>query len=74
MIHKILLAVDKNNAKEKNAVILSMLDWQGAFENQSHILGVKSFIENNVRPALIPTLISFFQERKLTVKWKKNME
>ena len=48
----------------------SMLDWKGAFENQCHFLGVQSFIDNNVRKSLIPTLISFFQRRKLTVKWK----
>ena len=31
---------------------------------------VQSFIENNIRPALVPTLISFFQGRKLKVKWQ----
>ena len=29
-------------------------------------------IDNKVRRSLIPTLISFFQGRKLTVKWKKS--
>ena len=48
MINKILVSLDKNNNFDKNAVILSMLDWSGAFENQSHILGLKSFIQNNV--------------------------
>ena len=50
-----------------------MLDYSQAFERQSHILGIQSFIENNVRLSLIPTLISFFQKRKLTVKWKNLM-
>ena len=68
MINKILIAVDQNSATEKKAVILSMLDWEGAFENQSHVLGVQSFINNYIRPSLVPTLISFFQNRKLTVK------
>ena len=71
MIHKILQSVDNNSAKDKNAVILTLLDYSKAFENQSHTLGVQSFIDNNVRLSLIPTLISFFQNRKLTVKWKK---
>ena len=36
MIDKILKSVDKNAIKEKNAGILSMLDWIKAFVNQDH--------------------------------------
>ena len=49
---------------------LLQLDWSQAFDRQSHKLGIKSFIENGVRPSLIPILISFFQNREMTVKWK----
>ena len=42
-----------------------MFDWSKAFDHQSHILGVQSFINNGVRPSLIP--------RKIKVKWKKNL-
>ena len=49
---------------------MSMVDWAQAFDRQSHKLGVESFIENGVRPALIPVLISFFENRKMKVKWK----
>ena len=70
MVHNILKSVDQNTASAKRAVILTMLDYSQAFERQSHILGVQSFIDNNVRISLIPTLISFFQKRKLAVKWK----
>ena len=69
MIHKILQSVDENSQMDKNAIILTMLDYSQAFEIQSHNLGIQSFIANNVRMSLIPTLISFFQGRKLTVKW-----
>ena len=31
---------------------------------------MQSFIENGVRPAFIPILINFFQNRKMRVKWK----
>ena len=37
---------------------------------QSHILGIQSFIDNGVRPSIIPILISFFQNRQMKVKWK----
>ena len=47
-----------------------MIDWAQAFDRQSHYLGIKSFIQNGVRPALIPVLIDFFQDRKMEVKWK----
>ena len=30
---------------------------------------MKSFQDNGVRPSLIPLLISFFEGRKMTVKW-----
>ena len=52
---------------------MSMIDWSKAFDHQSHILGVQSFIDNGVRPSLIPILLNFFQDRKMRVKWKKNL-
>ena len=70
MLHKILCTVDENSKNEAFAVILSMIDWAQAFDRQSHYLGIKSFIQNGVRPALIPLLIDFFQDRKMEVKWK----
>ena len=70
MIHRILSGVDKNSEKEKMAVFLTMIDHKRAFENQSHILGVRSFLTNGVRKSLIPVLINFFSGRKIVVKWK----
>ena len=40
---------------------------------QSPLLGIKSFIKNGVRPCLIPILISFFQNRRMVVKWHGTM-
>ena len=70
MLHKILTSVDRNNVKEKYAVILTMLDFSQAFERQNHSYGIDSFIRNGVRPSLIPILINFFQGREILVKWK----
>ena len=69
MIHKILCTVD-NSQEEAYGVILSMIDWAQAFDRQSHYLGIRSFIQNGVRPALIPIMMDFFQDRKMKVKWK----
>ena len=70
MLHKILTSVDKSSVIKSVAVILEMVDWSQAFDRQSHQLGIKSFIENGVRPSLIPVLMSFFQNRQMKVKWK----
>ena len=70
LLHRILEGVDRNSQREAFCVIMSMVDWAQAFDRQSHKLGVESFIENGVRPALIPVLISFFENRKMKVKWK----
>ena len=69
MIHKILISLDKANNSEPSAVILNMIDWSQAFDRVSHKHGIQSFIDNGVRPSLIPILLSYFQERTMQVKW-----
>ena len=69
LIHEVLLNLDSNKKSESFAVIMSMIDWSQAFDRQSHQLGLQSFIDNGVRPSLIPILLSFFQDRHMKVKW-----
>ena len=69
MLHTILKALDK----KETAVILNLIDWSQAFDRQNHNLGVESFIKNGVRPDLIPILVSYFKNRKITVKWNKEV-
>ena len=71
MLHRILTAVDKNSQKEPIAVIVNLVDWSPAFDCHPHKLGVQSFIKNGVQQSLIPILISFFQNRRMKVKWNK---
>ena len=52
------------------AVLATLVDWKQAFSRQCPKLGVKSFLKNGVRPSLIPLLISYFQDRRMKVKWK----
>ena len=66
MLHSIIKALDQ----KETAVILQQIDWSQAFDRQNHNLGIKSFINNGVRPQLIPVLISYFKERRIRVKWK----
>ena len=69
LLHRILTNVDKNSKGEVNAVLCMFIDWKQAYSRQCHTLGVESFIRNGVRPAVIPLLISYFQNRQMRVKW-----
>ena len=69
MLNKVLTLLDSNNPKEKYAVISMFIDWSKAFDRQDPNLCIEAFIKNGVRPTLIPVLISFYQNRKMKVKW-----
>ena len=69
MIHRILTVLDTNTQRETFAVIASMIDWNNAFPRHCPKLGIESFIENGVRPVLIPVLINYFQDREMSVQW-----
>ena len=60
---------DTNSKGDVFAVVASLIDWNNAFPRQCPTLGVKSFLENGVRPSLIPVLINYFEDRKMSVKW-----
>jgi len=61
--------LDNNSRREIFAVVANMIDWNNAFPRQCPKLGIESFIKNGVRPALIPVLINYFQDRQMSVKW-----
>ena len=71
MLDKILTSLDETTQNKSIAVLLQMIDWSQAFDRQSNYLGIKCFIQNGVRPSLIPILMDFFQNRKMIVKWKR---
>ena len=73
MLDRIVSALDKNSKGEAVAVMATMLDWRTAFPRQCPTLAIKSFIRNGVRPALIPILMSFFENRRMSVKWRDVM-
>ena len=50
-------------------MIVSLIDWNNAFPRQCPKLGIESFVRNGVRPALIPVLVNYFQDREMSVKW-----
>ena len=70
MIHRVLTSLDYNSKGDIFAEIASLIDWKQAFNNQDPTMGIQSFINNGVRPSLIPMLINYFQKRQGFVKWK----
>ena len=73
MIDRILTVLDTNNQQNKYAVVVQLVDWAQAFDRQCPKLGVESFLKNGVRKAIIPLLISYFQNRRMKVKWHNQM-
>ena len=73
MLHRILSETDKNSRGQIKAVICNFVDWRQAYSRQSHILGIRSFIKNGVRPSLIPVLTNNFMSRSMKVKWHGKM-
>ena len=69
MVHRILQVLDSSSKSEAVAVVANLIDWNNAFPRQCPKLGVESFIRNGVRPALIPVLVNYFQDREMSVKW-----
>ena len=64
LLHRIVTNVDNNSRGEINSVLLLFIDWKSAFSKQCHKLGIEYFLRNGVRPALIPLLINYFQNKK----------
>ena len=73
MVDRILTILDTNNQKESYAVVVQLVDWAQAFDRQCPKQGIQSFIKNGVRKSIIPVLISYFQDRKMKVKWKNQL-
>ena len=69
MVHRSLSTLDNNSKGDVFAVVVNLIDWNNAFPRQCPKLGIESFIQNGVRPSLIPVLVKYFQARKMSVKW-----
>ena len=70
LVHDILKNLDNNSKGEKNAAIATFYDWSKAFDMQCHKLGILSFMNCGVRNSILPLLVSYFQNRTMTVKYR----
>ena len=67
LVNRVLQLLDTH--RDQSAVIAVTIDWAAAFDRQDPTLAIKSFIEIGVRPALIPILISYIDDRKMQVRF-----
>ena len=67
-VDKILMNLDNNSKGDSFSALATFVDWKQAFNRQDPKLGIESFIQNGVRPSLIPVLINYFQGREIFVK------
>ena len=67
LIDRILSLLDRH--PDKSAVIAASVDWSQAFDRQGPTLAINKFIGIGVRSSLIPLLISYISDRKMTVKF-----
>ena len=50
-----------------------MYDWSQAYDRLCPKNSILSFINNGVRKSLLPVLISYFQDRRMVVKWHQKL-
>ena len=67
LLDKIMSDFDNGN---NAAVIATLVDWSKAFPRLDSTLGISSFIKNGVRASLMPIISSFFEDRRMCVKWQ----
>ena len=65
LVDRVLALLDQN--PDKSAVILSGIDWANAFARGDPTKTIEKFIKLGLRPSLVPLLIDYFSERKMTV-------
>ena len=66
-LDKVLAMLDESDGHA--AVIAALIDWSSAFDRQDPTLAIHKFYKMGVRASLIPILVSYLQERKMTVKF-----
>ena len=67
LLNRVLQLLDTH--RDQSAIIAACIDWAAAFDRQDPTLAIQSFIQIGVRPALIPVLISYLDNRKMQVSF-----
>ena len=67
LLDKVLSILDESDGHA--AVITALIDWSAAFDRQDPTLAIQKFCKMGLRSSLIPILVSYLQNRKMTVKF-----
>ena len=67
LLDKILAVLDESDGHA--AVIAALVDWSAAFDRQDATKAIEKFYNMGVRASIIPILVSYLQDRKMTVKF-----
>ena len=68
LLDKVLAMLDESDGHA--AVIAALVDWSSAFDRQDPTKAIQKFYKMGVRSSIIPILVSYLQDRKMTVKFK----
>ena len=66
MMDRILKLLDTPGA---SAIIMSAIDWKGAFDRLDPTITVTKLIKMGVRSSIVPIIIEYLQDRKMTVRY-----
>ena len=66
-VDKVLKSLDSHSKGTTFAALATFIDWKEAFNGQDPKL-IILFLENGVRPSLIPILVNYFQKRTMFFK------
>ena len=74
--HLLVAFVDKvlkllDTSESYTAVLAAMIDWSAAFDRQDPTLAIKKFLKLGLRPSIVQLLVSYLQDRKMTVKFNE---
>ena len=68
LLDRVLKMLDQSDGHA--AVIMAMIDWKSAFDRQDPTLAIHKFYKMGLRASLIPILVSYLQDRRMTVKFR----
>ena len=66
MVDKILRMLDGPGGK---AVVMSAIDWMGAFDRLDPTVTILKLINMGCRPSIVPIVMEFLQDRRMTVRY-----
>ena len=67
LLDRVLAMLDESDGHA--AVIAALIDWSSPFDCQDPTIEIQKFYTMGVRSSLIPVLVSYLQDRKMTVKF-----